>query len=249
MKNLFPTLTTLFFLTLIVNNALSQRKEDVIYLSDGSVIHGIILKDSSVRKIRIMNHAGDTWVFDLKEVDSVKREKPFEYRALMFNQPGFEFNINAEFLIRSNNHAVGKAVIPGINLVCGYRFNPYVTVGTEIGMEFYQWMEIPFSASLRIRTSKRAISPLVLLRAGYTIPAEKRADDWNYKYRSLGGYHATIGMGIERIINENSSFIFSFTYHYQDLKYNLSALQQWVQDRERTESYSRFRLSLGYIFR
>jgi hypothetical protein len=249
MKNPFSILAIVLFFIIFTNNALAQRKEDVIYLSNGTIIRGIILKDSTARTIRILNHAGDTWVFDRKDIDSVKRERPFEYKAIMFNQKGAEFNINTEFLMRSGNNAVGKSVIPGINLVAGYRFNPYFSVGPEIGMEFYDWMEILFSASLRVRSSGRALSPLAILRAGYTLPAEQRADDWDYKYKSTGGFHATIGVGIERIIKENASFLVTFSYHYQELNYYLTPLHQWVQERDRTETYSRFRLTLGYVFK
>ena len=249
MKNPNVLFILSFFLVILTNNALAQRKEDVIYLSNGTVIRGIMLKDSTTNTIRILNHAGDTWVFDRSGVDSVTREKPFEYKAIMFSQQGFEFNINAEFLIRSNNNAIGKAVIPGVDLVFGYRFNPYFSAGTEIGMLFYDWMEIPLSVSVRLRSSGRALSPLVLLKGGYTLPAEKRADDWNYEYKSLGGYHGTIGVGIERILNENASFLLSFSYHYQELKYHLTPLNQWTQERDRKEAYSRFRLTLGYVFK
>ena len=128
--------------------------------------------------------------------------------------------------MRSSGSAIGKAAIPGINIAAAYRFNPYLSAGTEIGMEFYEWMEIPFSAYLRVRTSGRALSPFAFLRAGYTLPAEKRSDDWNYTYKSLGGANTAIGLGIERIINENASLILSFSYHYQELNYRLTALQQ-----------------------
>jgi hypothetical protein len=251
MKNPFSSLIIILFLILLTNNALGQRKEDVIYLSNGTIIHGIILKDSSARTIRILNHAGDTWVFDRKDIDSVARKKPFEYKAIMFNQPGSEFNINAEFLMRSGKNAVGNAVVPGISMALGHRFNSYASAAAEIGVAFYDYMEVPISASLRLRTSSRALSPLILLRAGYTLPAESRPDDYDYEYRGSGGVHATIGLGVERIINENASFLFTFSYHYQELNYHLSPLNQnqWLQERDRTETYSRFRLTVGYVFK
>jgi hypothetical protein len=249
MKNLFSVLQILIIQLILINNVLAQRKEDVVYLSNGTIIRGIILKDSTDRIIRILNHAGDTWVFDLKSIDSVKREKPFEYKVILFNQQGFEFNINAELMMRSGNKAVGKAAIPGINMVFGYRYNPYFTAGAEIGIEFYDWMEIPLSATLRLRATDQVMSPLVFIRAGYTLPAEKRNDDWEYKYVSKGGYHATVGAGIERIINKNASVLFTFSYHYQELNYHLTPLTQWVQERDRTEAFSRLRLTLGYVFK
>ena len=249
MKNFILILFVLIFRFLLINDLQAQRLEDVIYLSNGSIIHGMVLKDTTSNIIRIINHAGDTWVFERAEVDSVKRGKPFEYRAKLFNREGFEFNINSEFLIRSGSNAIGNAVIPGVNIGLGYRFNSYITTSAEVGMEFYEWMEIPLTAALRLRSSGRALSPLAFLRAGYTLPAEKRADDWDYHYTGQGGICTSAGIGIERIINENAAFLFTFSYHYQDLNYHLTPLHQWIQERDRTESYSRLRISLGYVFK
>jgi hypothetical protein len=249
MKNAIACISFTFLFVILSNDALSQRKEDVIYLSNGTIIRGVVQKDSISNSIRILNHAGDTWVFDWSLVDSVKREKSFEYKAMLFNQSGFEFSMNAEFLIRSGNSAIGKAVIPGVDLVFGYRINPWVSAGTEIGMQFYELMEIPFSISFRARLSGRALSPLALLKAGYTLPAEKRKSDWEYEYESHGGFHSTIGIGIERILNDNASLLFSFSYHYQALNYHLIPLQPYVRERDRTEAYSRVRLAVGYVFK
>jgi hypothetical protein len=249
MKNLLFILTIVLISLFFTINAQAQRMEDVVYLRNGSIIHGIVLKDTTGNSLRILNHSGDTWVFDRSIVDSVTREKPFEYKAKLFNQQGFEFNINALFLMRSHNNAIGNAVIPGVSVGLGYRINPYFSAGTEIGMVFYDWMEVPLSATLRVRSSGRALSPLAYLSGGYTFPAEKRKNDWDYRYESLGGFQSTIGIGVERIVSENASFLFTFSYHYQELNYHLTPLHQWVQERDRTEAYSRLRLTLGYVFK
>jgi hypothetical protein len=249
MKNLLPLSFLMIFLSINAFNVWCQKKEDVVYLSDGSIIRGIAQVDSTLGVIRILNHAGDKWVFNLSDMDSLTREKPFEYKALLFNQKGLEYNINAEFLIRSRNNAIGNAVIPGIDMVFGYRINPYFSAGAGMGLEFYETMEIPFSVSVRARMSARALSPFALVKAGYTMPAEKRPSDWNYDYTSYGGFNGSIGFGIERILNENASFLLSFSYHYQALNYKLTPLGSWVQERTRKEMYSRFRFTLGYLFK
>ena len=242
-------LLSLLIQSILLSSAQAQRMEDVIYLSTGTIIHGTLLMDSSAGSIRILNHAGDIWVFDRTEVDSVKREKAFDYKAMLFNKPGPEFNINVELLMRSGSNAVGNAVIPGMNILFGYRFNPNVTAGADIGIAFFDRMEVPVSANLRLRSNNRILSPIIFIRAGYTLPAEKRADDWDYRYESFGGFHSSIGAGIERIISENTSFLFTFSYHYQELNYHLTPLHQWVQERDRTEAFSRLRLTVGYIFK
>jgi hypothetical protein len=249
MNNLFTLSFFLIFLSFTSVNTWCQKKEDVVYLSNGSIIRGVAKTDSTAGIIRILNRAGDTWVFNLSEVDSLTREKPYEYKAVLFNQPGFEFNINAEFLIRSQENAIGKAVIPGVDMVFGYRINPFFSAGAGMGLEFFETMEIPFSLSVRARTSVRALSPFALIKAGYTMPAEKRSDDWNYSYTSYGGFNGSLGLGIEKILNENASFLFSFSYHYQALNYKLTPLGPWVQERTRKETYSRFRFTLGYLFK
>jgi hypothetical protein len=249
MKNLISFSISLLILAFTAINGRCQKKEDVVYLTDGSIIRGIIKKDSASSSVRILNHAGDTWVFNMADIDTITREKPFEYKAILFSQKGFEFNINAEFLIRSRENAIGNAVIPGIDIVFGYRINPFFSAGAAFGMEFYEAMEIPFSLTLRAKASGRALSPLALVKTGYTMPAEKRPSDWDYDYTSYGGFNGTFGLGIERIINENASFLISFSYHYQALNYTLTPLGTWVHERTRKESYNRFCFTLGYIFK
>ncbi len=248
MKNRFTIYLILLFLN-VTFLSMAQRREDVVYLSDGSVIRGVLLKDTTGQSVRILNHAGDIWVFRLSEIDSVTRERPFEYKAMIFNQRGFEVNLNAEFLVRSNEGAIGRAVIPGVVLLFGYRHNRYLTFGFGTGMQFYQWMEIPFSATIHGRIYGRAISPFILAKAGFTLPAEKREDDWQYKYKSFGGFHSAIGIGVEKIINDNAALMFTFSYYYQELNYHLTPLNTWLRERDRKETYSRFRLAVGYVFK
>jgi hypothetical protein len=230
-------------------NVSGQRLEDVVYLKNGNIIRGIILGDPGSDTIRILNHSGDTWVFRQNEIEKLVKEKPFEYKTKLFNQPGWEVNLNGILLLRSRSSAIGNAVIPGINMGLGYRINNYLSVQADMGFEFYEWLEVPLAASVRIRSGNRALSPLLILRGGYTTPAEKRKDDWSYRYIGKGGYHFSLGGGLERVLNPDASFLITFTYQYQELNYDLLPLNQWVQERTRLEAYSRLKISLGYVFK
>ncbi len=157
--------------------------------------------------------------------------------------------MDAEFLLRSGSNAIGRAVIPGIGLGYGFRINEHLCTSVETGMQFYEHMEIPVSLSARARVTEKAVAPLLFVRTGYTIPGEKREDDPDYSYRSREVWNFTAGAGIERIINGNTALLFTVSWHYQELNYHLSPLHQWVLERDRKEAYSRFRITLGYIFK
>ncbi|HYW94952.1 MAG TPA: hypothetical protein VE870_05150 [Bacteroidales bacterium] len=246
-SQLHPFLLILFvFLSAV---SFGQNKEDVIYLSNGSIIRGLILEDSLKNNVRILNHAGDTWSFSQESIDTITREKPFEYNAFMFYKPGIEIELGGSLLARSNNNVIGKSVIPEVDLGIGYRFRSGISPGAKVSVAFYEWTEIPLSAVLRWRTSSRSVSPVIFLESGYTLPAEERDDNRDYSYSSKGGMHVTAGIGIERILNENSSLILEFSYHYQELKYHLTPLHDWIRERDRTETFNRLKVSVGYVFK
>lgn len=249
----FPSSLLMLVVLILINISAKvngQSREDVVYLKNGSVLRGIIVPDSSnLQRLRILNISGDIWAFSLSEIDSVKKEKPFIGKVQHFTKPGLEFGINAELLVRSGVNAIGNSVIPGVNLQLSYRYNTHFAVGTDLGLEFYNWMEIPISLGLRYRFSNTVNSPLLFIRTGYTIPAEEREPEWEFRYVAKGGWHYTAGVGIEKILNNETSFLFSLAYHYQEFNYHLVPLQTWSVERNRTEAYSRLRLNIGYNFK
>ncbi len=151
--------------------------------------------------------------------------------------------------MHSGQELVGKPIIPAISLGYSYRLKDGISVGTSMGFEFYEWLEIPWSVFVRMRMTDGVVSPVLIAKTGYTLPAEKREKAWDYSYTGKGGAHVTLGIGVEKILNENASFLFSFTWHYQELNYHLKPQHQWVQERDRTETYNRLQISIGYIFK
>ncbi len=241
----FLTLILTLLFTSVVN---AQNQDDVVYLSNGSVIRGIII-DSTEINLRILNKAGDIWSFSRVEIDSVKREKAYVHKAFVFNQEGSEVSAGLSLMVRSGSNAIDKVAIPGLNMAYSYRFNTFLSTGAEMGIEFYEWMIAPLSAFVKLRSSQNIVSPFLYIRTGYSLPAEKQDDDWEYSYTASGGLHASCGIGIERIINENTSFTLLFSYNYQELHYHLEPLQNWILERDRTLKYNRLRISLGYVFK
>ena len=129
---MFKYLFVFLLLTFIpgARDVFAQKEEDVIYLSNGSVIHGIILADSTEKRIRIMSHNGDIWSFTRSDIDSLKHEKPIDFKAVAFTQTGSAFSFMGALLIRSGNNVIGKPLIPSVSLGYNYLFRPYFSAGT-----------------------------------------------------------------------------------------------------------------------
>ena len=151
------TIILILFLTSEVN---AQKQDDVVYHSNGSVIRGTIISDSAEMRLRILNKAGDIWSFSRNEIDSVKKEKAYVHKAFVFNQEGSEVSAGLSLMVRSGSNAIDKLAIPGLNMAYSYRFNPSLSVGTEVGIEFYEWMIAPISAFVKLRSSQNVVSQI-----------------------------------------------------------------------------------------
>jgi len=240
-----------FFLLLLYLPVLSfsQKLEDVVYLKNGSIIRGRLISDNTGNHVRILNHSGDVWSFALAEVDSLKSEKVYHYEAAIYNEDGMEISIGGGLLVRSESHAISKSLIPCITLGYSYRLLSIFSGGIETGIDFYDWMILPASASMRIRNSLSPVSSFIQFKGGYSFPLESRPDDYQYSYDGKGGINASVGLGMERIISNNMALTISFAYQYQEMNFHLSPLTPWSVERDRKESYNRLRINLIYIFK
>ena len=72
MKNKIGKLILLLLAMIITATVNAQQLQDVVYLTNGSVIRGTLIEQ--VPKVKIRTYDGSLWVFDQKEIDKITSE-------------------------------------------------------------------------------------------------------------------------------------------------------------------------------
>lgn len=75
-KNLF-VVTILVIITSVTNGALAQNAnyEDVVYLKNGSIIHGTIIEQIPNESLKVKTKDGSVFVYNLSEVSKLSKEE------------------------------------------------------------------------------------------------------------------------------------------------------------------------------
>lgn len=72
-------LIALVFVLFLFGNCQSQSNyEDVVYLKNGSIIHGIIIEQVPGISIKIKNHSDDVFFYKIDEVEKMTKEEPIK---------------------------------------------------------------------------------------------------------------------------------------------------------------------------
>lgn len=125
-RNVF-FIVTIMFLTIINLSAKAQNgnMEDVVYLKNGSVIHGIIIEQIPNESLKVKTKDGNVFVYKMTEVEKLTKEE-------VAKSSGVTYSSNANIVIPSykelranyNPHMYvgqpGEPYSPALNGVCSW---------------------------------------------------------------------------------------------------------------------------------
>jgi len=200
----------------------AQRKLDVLYFKNGSVIRGHIFSTEN-GVLKIENRVKDTLVFNRAEMDSVKQEKV--YPKIATN--GF-YNIDEAGLQFSDKKgSVWRCI-------AGYRFAYQYQIGVGIGLDDYQARSVPVFGDLRYDFSKEERTFFSYAGAGKAIPWLTRKQ-WSLQNsrepdQNVAGTYIHAGLGYKFRWRYNSSFHLSAGYAHAAFK-TKTAVLDWQTQR------------------
>ena len=152
-------------------SASAQSYEDVIYLKNGTIIHGVIIEQVPNEKYKIQTYDGNIFVFEVENIEKITKEIS---RTGKMVQATNHFFSHAEkgFLLY-----LGLDVSPffpdsscSLDIMTGYRFSNYfaLAAGSSLG---YSWEFNRFAGSyyihLRSDFLKTKVRPFVSVNLGY----------------------------------------------------------------------------------
>jgi TM2 domain-containing membrane protein YozV len=123
MKNFF--LTTIIFLILGISITYAQEVlQDVVYLKNGAIIHGVIVEQIPNESIKIKTNDGNIFVFKMTKIQKIAKEnikKPVKKTRIRMKSPALAFSLS--FITPGTgqfyNGQVGKGILQfGVTIPC-----------------------------------------------------------------------------------------------------------------------------------
>lgn len=168
MKKLLLLLCVFMIATL---SASAQSYEDVIYLKNGTIIHGVIIEQVPNEKYKIQTYDGNVFVFEVENIEKITKEIS---RTGKMVQATNHFFSHAEkgFLLY-----LGLDVSPfspdsscSLDIMTGYRFSNYfaLAAGSSLGY-CWGWNRFAGSYYIHLRSDflKTKVRPFVSVNLGY----------------------------------------------------------------------------------
>jgi len=261
MKHFF-TFLFLIQLVLISTFCNAQTKyEDVLYLKNGSIIHGLIIEQVPNVSIKIQTKDRNVFVYTIDEILKITKEEIPTGRkgrekltSDNIKKRGFlnitEITIGKDILDNGSSEAISQSsnndLQPsiGIQTINGFLFNPYLSIGLGLGLHSYNDISfVPVFADIHVYLFKDPVTPFISLDAGYSFTAkEVYAIDKDRKY--FGGVYINPAFGVKMNTRKSKALTFSFGYRQQEAR--IYSYDEGVYPYyNETQSWKKFRL--GYL--
>lgn len=204
-----------------VSNAQAQKKQDVVFLQNGSEIRGERLPALDSATVRIRTQDGSIWVFEQSKVLKIEMRTKYKVKREVTPSKSGYFNTTSLGILAGSNTQNGPAV--SLNMVNGYRINQHFSVGIGTGLESYEIGLAPLFLEGKYYLMEKPFSPFLGVQSGYGIPLD------NYelstgKKANKGGVMLGTTIGFRKYLTSQVGLVLSFGYRYQE---NHSEEESW----------------------
>lgn len=212
------TILLTFAMLLTTLAAFGQDKMDVVYLKNGQVIKGSIIKPLDAEGVQIMTTESDVYTFSADEVLRVTREAiehdNMKNKIIVHDGEGFMNITSLGYGFGIGDVGEGRTATDNdgdyfaLHTVNGYHLNRNFSLGVGVGIEWFGDYElVPLYADFRFYPSLTEWAPFFYGDLGYGLGVLD--DDYD------GGLMAGVGGGIQRSINTNFALVASVGYRFQ----------------------------------
>jgi hypothetical protein len=242
MKKIFPVFV--FLVIFMTCKVTAQSKEDVIYLSNGSILRGKVIEHVSgvQTSIEIVGH--NVLVFPDSVIKMLLRDQPVKAKDRENKASPVEMAANISFYGGSDNST-------GFTFITSYRFPFRLATGVGVGIEWFDHQQIPLMGDIKYYFLKGSWSPYVYAQCGYAFQLSTNSEgDWSEYY---GGVLVGTGGGMRFDFSKRNALIFSVGYRFQQTK-TVTGSYPWYSsmyqpyETTRYDKYNRLTFSLGFLF-
>lgn len=207
---------TLVLFVLIANFSFGQSNyQDVVYLKNGSIIRGVIIEQVPNKSIKIETADRNVFVYQMDEIEKMTKEpnngKSLSTLKSTGLKSGYKGIVELGYQVGIGDFGLDRLKI---NIINGYQFNPYFSLGIGTGMRYYfdvDGLLIPVFADFRANFTDNKFSPYFSLGIGYSFDA-------TYDFEGVGFLlNPTLGLSIQ--ISDKSAINVGLGYEMQKMSY------------------------------
>ena len=235
------------FVVFLCQSGYAQTKsQEVIFLKNGSVIHGAKSLTHLDSLIEVRTADGSLFRFEANQLDSITREarRPdIRSRGYFI---GIELGINSGRTYTDVWGANNRANTPTFQLVTGYHWNSHWSTGIGTGLDIYQDNTfIPVFARGMYIPLNTPLTPVVTMDAGYGFYNQAFNKDLPNTQTIKGGMLFNPAVGFMARSARRTAFLFTLGYRQQE------SLQSFQNGEIRTDqdfSFRRLSLRMSLLF-
>jgi hypothetical protein len=221
-----------------------SKSEDIVYLKNGTIIHGVILELIPNQTLKIQTPDQSLFILKMEDVEKITKARDEYYKkgnaggyvnspdigyVLGIGDRTMDFQGQATEIRKNEYHAIS---IRDFN---GYRVSSDVSVGGGIGYEYYSGNPdslpateyIPIFVGLRAYSKSRSNTQVgFVFDIGYDIGLTKKTTTDNSlgslisvtaSDKFKGGFFVNPAIGLRVVVGGRSVMCFSFGYQYQNI--------------------------------
>ena len=222
--------------------------EDVVYLQNGSIIHGLIIEQVPNVSIKIQTRDGNVFVYKMEEIEKITKEVPKNYTFNnSFNEKRGFFNLFRVGIMTASS--VVDNTVFALGSISGSRLSDAFRLG--FGVEYNNYPNgttVPLFLDLRVNTSNEGVVPIFFLDAGYSLAWINGLSGMNGD-----GLFLNVGLGTEFPLSNSGSLFLELSYKRQDSElvvsnyyFNGSYINSYTSNVKIT--YDFLALMFGYSF-
>lgn len=210
---------------------------DVVYLKNGSILRGEIIKRTEGKAIKIKT-AGNVYVIRLEKIKKVKTEKVAN--SSYIKKEGYINHTGIDLLTGGGKPAVR------VRMVNGYQFSTNLSAGVGVGFVLYDdpLNLIPLFVDLRYKFLRANSTPFVSFKGGYSFSL-LTDEDANIEDHS-GGMMINPAVGMQFKLNSSVGLYLNCGYSIEHASFTRMG---WIGRSITTEiTYRRVQFGLGLSF-
>ncbi len=255
MKKLF----LLVFTFVLTFSLYAQSEKGYVHLKNGSIIKGKYWYSGDLKKINVES-AGNLWIFNSNEIDSVVSLRPGRVKNIQNEQSFSRFLLHSEVGVLLGNDDNNQTAPFSFTTSVNYALTEKAAAGLGLGVELLDESYLPVYVNFEYKFRNTSSTPFVFFKTGYQISLEdsrKVRDYYYYPYWSSfapwpdyqveklepkGGVMINAGVGYQRMYSPSFGMSVAFGYQYHRLNYD--GENEYSLDVD----YNRLTLRLGIIF-